>query len=471
MFLHVTVVSYLEAYRIRVEFSDGVAKEVDLRAELYGEVFEPLKDVEFFKRVRVNSETNTIEWPNGADFAPEFLYEIGQESKCAPLGISRIAREVGVMANDAKVCRPNIFRYATKELSQDAMICWLIAWAGQNENTCVNEDQAALRARSRHFVQALLNHKRAERVQFDGDIKTEIHQQEQSIDILVRITDTITGKQYVLLIEDKTGAGDHGDQLERYYEAVVGGETKLGPINRNNVYLVYLKTGNQSLDDDKRIECKVEGQECEYKVFHRRDFLEVLNSYSGSHSILVDFREHLREIEERTESYRNWTREENRGEYFAWEGLYRRLEYELRKGVNEAQYQWMGWGDVSNPSGGFIGFWWQPRGMNEKCPLYLQLEVSWWKGQGNLCFKVDAGGKSSEEQSEMKWKWHKRVCDAGEQYVVRPKKMRIGETITVAEWAGEWLAFDEDSELLDIDETVKNLKQAEVVLTQAVEDR
>ena len=81
MFLHVTDVNYLEAYNIRVEFSDGVVKEVDLREELYGEVFEPLKDVEFFKQVRVNSETNTIEWPNGADFAPEFLYEIGQETK------------------------------------------------------------------------------------------------------------------------------------------------------------------------------------------------------------------------------------------------------------------------------------------------------------------------------------------------------------------------------------------------------
>ncbi len=81
MFLHVTDVNYLEAYNIRVEFSDGVVKEVDLREELYGEVFEPLKDVEFFKQVKVNSETNTIEWPNGADFAPEFLYEIGQEVK------------------------------------------------------------------------------------------------------------------------------------------------------------------------------------------------------------------------------------------------------------------------------------------------------------------------------------------------------------------------------------------------------
>ena len=81
MFLHVTAVSYLEAYRIRVEFSDGMVKEVDLGGELHGEVFEPLKDVEFFKQVRVNSETNTIEWPNGADFAPEFLYETGQEGK------------------------------------------------------------------------------------------------------------------------------------------------------------------------------------------------------------------------------------------------------------------------------------------------------------------------------------------------------------------------------------------------------
>ena len=81
MFLHVSAVSYLEAYRIRVEFDDGAVKEVDLREELYGEVFEPLKDVEFFKQVRVNSETNTIEWPNGADFAPEFLYESGQENK------------------------------------------------------------------------------------------------------------------------------------------------------------------------------------------------------------------------------------------------------------------------------------------------------------------------------------------------------------------------------------------------------
>ena len=81
MFLHVTDVRLTKDYELRITFSDGVVKEVDLVGELHGEIFEPIKDPEVFKQVRVNTETNTIEWPNGADFAPEFLYEIGREIK------------------------------------------------------------------------------------------------------------------------------------------------------------------------------------------------------------------------------------------------------------------------------------------------------------------------------------------------------------------------------------------------------
>ena len=89
MFLHVTDVTYLKEYQLRLTFDNGIIKDVDLQAELYGEVFEPLKEVEFFKQVEVNPETNTVEWPNGADFAPEFLYEIGQEvgQEVTPVGI------------------------------------------------------------------------------------------------------------------------------------------------------------------------------------------------------------------------------------------------------------------------------------------------------------------------------------------------------------------------------------------------
>jgi len=50
---------------------------IDIENELVGPVFEPLRDPEVFRQVAVNRETGTIEWPNGADFAPEFLYELG----------------------------------------------------------------------------------------------------------------------------------------------------------------------------------------------------------------------------------------------------------------------------------------------------------------------------------------------------------------------------------------------------------
>ena len=79
MFLHVTKVTHLGDYKLRLVFDNGAVKDVNLEDELYGPVFEPLRDVEFFKKVAVNPETNTIEWPNGADLAPEFLYETGQE--------------------------------------------------------------------------------------------------------------------------------------------------------------------------------------------------------------------------------------------------------------------------------------------------------------------------------------------------------------------------------------------------------
>jgi hypothetical protein len=81
MFLHVIKVVYLGEYTLRLTFNNGAVKDVNLREELYGEVFEPLKDQSLFQRVKLNPDTRTIEWPNGADLAPEFLYEVGREVK------------------------------------------------------------------------------------------------------------------------------------------------------------------------------------------------------------------------------------------------------------------------------------------------------------------------------------------------------------------------------------------------------
>lgn len=71
MFTEVIKAEYAGGYRIKLWFNNNVTKVVDLQSSLKGLVFEPLKDLDFFKRFKV--KYNTIEWANGADFAPEYL--------------------------------------------------------------------------------------------------------------------------------------------------------------------------------------------------------------------------------------------------------------------------------------------------------------------------------------------------------------------------------------------------------------
>ena len=67
---------YVGDYVIWLKFSDGAEGEVELEDELWGPVFELLRDKKEFKKFRVHPELHTIVWENEADFAPEFLYSI-----------------------------------------------------------------------------------------------------------------------------------------------------------------------------------------------------------------------------------------------------------------------------------------------------------------------------------------------------------------------------------------------------------
>jgi hypothetical protein len=81
MLIKVTSAKYVNSYKVEVTFNDGLQRIIDLKKHLKGPIFEPLKDIEYFKTFSLNRWT--IEWENGADFAPEFLHELalGQNKK------------------------------------------------------------------------------------------------------------------------------------------------------------------------------------------------------------------------------------------------------------------------------------------------------------------------------------------------------------------------------------------------------
>lgn len=66
----------LVGFSLRVTFTDGTTRVVDMTPYLEGPIFEPLRrDVSLFRSVVVDRELGTLVWPNGADICPDLLYE------------------------------------------------------------------------------------------------------------------------------------------------------------------------------------------------------------------------------------------------------------------------------------------------------------------------------------------------------------------------------------------------------------
>jgi hypothetical protein len=78
MIVHVEKARYLGDHRVWLRFDDGFEGEIDLSKELEGEVFLPLQEPTYFAEFVVD---DTLTWPNGADFAPEFLHELVESAR------------------------------------------------------------------------------------------------------------------------------------------------------------------------------------------------------------------------------------------------------------------------------------------------------------------------------------------------------------------------------------------------------
>jgi hypothetical protein len=85
----VTSVEVIGPHRLRLAFDDGTIGEVDFAEREWRGVFEPLRDPDYFARVRADPEGGTIAWPNGADMAPEPLYAAARQSAARTVAAGR----------------------------------------------------------------------------------------------------------------------------------------------------------------------------------------------------------------------------------------------------------------------------------------------------------------------------------------------------------------------------------------------
>jgi hypothetical protein len=81
---------YRGGFRIHLVFQDDVESTIDFEPWLEGPVFEPLKDPNYFKRFFIDG--GTVVWPNGADIAPETLYDAADKTTRSNKALHRTAR-------------------------------------------------------------------------------------------------------------------------------------------------------------------------------------------------------------------------------------------------------------------------------------------------------------------------------------------------------------------------------------------
>ena len=319
---------------------------------------------------------------------------------------------------------PNIFNYATSELSQDAIICYILEWA-KTENKVLNKNLHILAIA---FLDSLFNKFNIKPKTYEKIIiKKQYGDKKNKIDILCVIND-----KFVLLIEDKTNTKNHSDQLKRYVKKVELDfkEMKILPI--------YFKTGDQS-NYDNIIKNK-------YKTYLREDFLKVLNLNNTNNDIVENYKNYLQNIDNAINSYK--ILEINHWRYNSWKGFFITLKEKLGEG---------NWKYVSNARGGFLGFWWNLHS-NDDYNIYLQIDHNMQKITVKLSSKTDT---LIEKSILNQWKKHIPFKEE-EISFIKPKVVRSGKTMTIGILENEFRITD-DKNIIDIDKTITFIKEIEKI--------
>ena len=284
----------------------------------------------------------------------------------------------------------NLFNYATSELSQDAFICYLLSFAYEDcydpiLTPCAKE----------------LIHLFVEEIDGKDLILNEIQKQypitvlkkdggraqKRAIDILLTVQ--CRGICYKIIVEDKTFTSEHDNQLAIYKETI----EKEFPLPLYCVKGVYYKTGFQS--NMEQVE------KAKYHIVGRKEMIAFLETYIEKTDNLVirDYCAYWHEFQKEADLFKvlpptKWS----------WKQIYGFYE-DLQNSISD---QHVGYGDVSNPSGGFIAFWTE----TQECDtlyfqdvglkLYLQIETASKENEPTslkICLKMTTREENEKSES------------------------------------------------------------------------
>lgn len=334
---------------------------------------------------------------------------------------------------------PNLYKFATKELAQDATIAYLLAWA----DPAYRSSHPRLHTLGTELLRSLLQAQKVDLPQIETlCIKTQIDR----IDIVVQINAGENG--VLLLVEDKVSTQEHSNQIECSKEAAE--EKYSGEYDR--LVAVYLKTGNESkasLPDEGKC-----GR------FMRRDLLDVLNGFQDTGNVIVDdFRTHLQGWEDETNRWESASYDEWKCTERAREGFYAEIE---RRWGGDCE-----WGYFANPTGGFLACWLGKKhiGTENGCAdLYMQIHDA-----TRLTVRLGAGKAWPKVRSPSMYQvldaLNKKASDG-----IRIKKagaFKGGGAAAVAnvtfDEQGPWFAVDPNG-VVNMDATIEHLRRLEKLL-------
>lgn len=347
--------------------------------------------------------------------------------------------------------RPNLFYHATKELSQDAFLCYVFSYFNEEYKNSYPKEYEF----SKFFIKDIFK-----RLNINIEPKKlEIKRQHLNIDVLLIVNDLI-----YIIIEDKIHATEGDKQIEKYKEKIFN-EYK---VNKENIYSLYYKTGDESYNS---LKYKKKEYNNNFAYMMREDIISIFENYTGDNIIILDYIENLKSMEEERNNFRNI---DLRKEKLSWNeivGLYNQLDkefYPLKENGNfpkdsNGEENFFDWEYVSNPSGGFYSYFFYEGLMYEKYHFYPQIEAN--ENYFRLVIKLNPWSKPEEFQ-ELKKQFDLnklyRCLEILKKYfgnsIEKPKSFRPkSATMTVGVF-NDWLVLDDNGHI-NTKETALNINE------------